>query len=99
MRSSLQVIIPNVMGVVVYQPAVSKDGVSPQAEAFFRQLTRRYRVNLFDQLVFQNKDISVKDVARAKHAEAPEVTALRWFDLCFACNSGDLATVWLLLTW
>ncbi len=86
------------MGVVVYQPALSKDGVSPRAEAFFKQLTRVYRVSLFDQLVFRFKDIHVnEESSRAKHTDAPELLVLRWYDLCFAAAAGNVEQVSLAL--
>lgn len=46
----LLVIIPNVMGLVLHSPRVNEYDVSPRSYTFCRILTRRYRVNLFDQL-------------------------------------------------
>ena len=84
-----QVIIPNVMGMVIYQPAVNKDGVSPVAEAFCKALTQSYRVNIFDQLVFRGDAIAIGPSQRARTAEPVEVRMLRWMDLCYACSRGD----------
>jgi glutaminase len=89
----LMIIIPNVMGIVIYQPSVNKDGLSPRAEAFCRQLTLNYRVNLFDQLVFRNEDIAVNQRTPARVEESAETRALRWFELCFACSAGDAEKV------
>jgi glutaminase len=89
----LMIIIPNVMGMVIYQPSVNKDGLSPRAEAFCRQLTLNYRVNLFDQLVFRNEDIAVSQRTPMNVEESAETRALRWFELCFACSAGDTEKV------
>jgi glutaminase len=82
------VVIPNIMGLVVYQPSVSNARVSPIAEAFCRALVKAYRVNLFDQLVFQDKDIVVME-REAVVEESHEALTVKWFDLCMAASVGD----------
>jgi hypothetical protein len=80
------------MGMAIYQPNLDMHRVSPIAEAFCRLLIKQYRVNLFDQLVFQNADIVVHD--KEKEVEMSyEVLTVKWFDLCMACSSGDLVKV------
>lgn len=88
----MMVVIPNIMGLVIYQPNLNTHRVSPIAEAFCRQLVKTYRVNLFDQLVFQDKDIVVHEAER-KVEESHESLTVKWFDLCMACGVGDFLKV------
>ena len=91
-RVRRQVVIPNIMGMVIYQPTLSASGVSPIAEAFCKQLVKAYRVNIFDQLVFQDKDIMVAE-PDAHVEESYESLTVKWFDLCVAAGLGDVAKV------
>jgi len=88
----LMVVIPNIMGIVIHQPNLDTHSVSPLAEAFCRQLTKLYRINLFDQLVFQDKDIAVTEKERVVE-ETYEALTVKWFDLCMAAADGDVTKV------
>lgn len=57
-----QLVIPNVMGLVIHQPRVNKEGISPQAEAFCRQLVGCYRMSLFDRYVTVNSATLLKSI-------------------------------------
>ena len=45
-------VIPKVCGICVYDPQVNESLVPVRGIEFARRLTKRYRVNIFDQLVF-----------------------------------------------
>lgn len=92
---ALLIIIPNVMSVVIhdkYNP--ERQAVPPRALEFSRLLTKRYRINIFDQLVYQDNDIAI-DQSAATDAEAGRTVSqsAHFFDLCTAAGAGDAATV------
>lgn len=81
------------MGMVIYQPNLTKHRVSPIAEEFCRLLAKQYRVSLFDQLVYQQEDIIVSASSSRKVVESREALTVMWFDLCVAASVGDIDKV------
>ena len=53
----VMVVIPNVCGIAIYSPRTNQYGISERGIRFCEQLTRRYRMNLFDLLVYGDKEI------------------------------------------
>ena len=89
----LQIVVPNVMGLVLYQPSVSPDtGVSLQSEAFCRSLVSQYRINFFDQLVYHDQDVKIEQ----SQDEVSDEGLTLFFKLCSAAGAGNLAEVWIL---
>lgn len=96
----LLIVIPNRMGLVIYSPRVARDTlVPPRGVKFAEMLTRRYRINMFDQLVARS-DMSVDQAPTARSfsvTEKPNKSKM-FFELCSACSAGDAATVNALLS-
>ena len=87
---AVQVVIPNVMGLVLYHPNIdSETGVSAESERFCRSLVSQYRVNFFDQLV--NHDKGVKIEKEIVHSNDGDITL--FYKLCSAAAAGDLDSV------
>lgn len=70
-------VVPGVMGMVIYSPRVNAAHVSPRALAFCELLTARYRVNLFDQLVYADDSISAADAAPSAGRVGPTAADVR----------------------
>ncbi len=88
----LQIVVPNVMGLVVYQPSAGGDtGVSPKSEAFCRSLVSKYPINFFDQLVHDDEDVRAKgpgsDVPADSEEDDPTCTR------CAATRAGRMEEV------
>ncbi len=84
-----QIVIPNVLGMVLYQPSLSTDtGVSPLSERFCRSLVARYPMNVFDHLVGADRQKAVDSTA--KHADE---SVAQFFILCSAAGAGQLEEV------
>jgi glutaminase len=91
---TLMLIIPNVMGMVIYAPDMRGGDtvVSRRAEKLCELLVSRFRVNLFDHLVYGNEDIQVFPSER--RTETVEVNQSHLFnDLCTAAGAGDVHKV------
>ena len=91
----VQVIIPNLMGLVIYQPDLNKNNVSPKAEAFCRMLAKQFRVNIFDRFVSDKAGIGamrkgVSSTTLPKHAHRMNAN---FFKLCMAVYDGNLDMV------
>lgn len=93
----LMVVVPGVMGMALYSPVVNNCGVSVRGFELLRCLTKQYRINLFDQLVFGDEEILIdEEMARhgKKSSEADRVDelakALAFFELCNAAGLGDI---------
>ena len=81
--------IPGVMGIGIYSPRLNALGVSPRAIKFCQLLTARYRVNIFDRLVYADADVAIAGAEPQRlRAAANPVLALQ---LCTAAGSGDVA--------
>ncbi len=89
----LQIIIPNLMGLVLYQPGLATTGVSAKAEQFCKLLVQSYRFNLFDQLVYQGKNIEAGRPLGEILQQKAEGTDIEFFSLCTAAGNGDVAKV------
>ena len=91
----VQLVIPGVMGLVLYDPSLNRHAVSPRAKSFCLNLIRTYRVNIFDQLVYEDRDIAVssKEVEEDEDADAQLRRTALSFELCVAAGTGDLETV------
>jgi glutaminase len=93
------IIIPNIMGIAIYSPLLNEWGIPPAALKFCENLTRRYRVNIFDQLVYRDEQLDVRsEEAEAKNEDFSNLSerqrsTLLFFELCTAANSGDESTV------
>ena len=88
------IVIPNVMGIVIYSPRINEHQVSMRGIRFAEILTHKYRVNLFDQLVYQDHDINMEDEEFATATESPEATStVAFFELCTAAGLGDMIRV------
>ena len=86
----LMAVIPNVMGLVVYSPRVNAMGVPVRALRLCEMLTKRYRINMFDQLVYRDEEVR----ALPEPAKKQTVTeTIMFFDLCMAASRGDIQTV------
>jgi glutaminase len=53
----VMVVIPNVCGIAIHSPRTNQYGISERGIRFCEQLTRRYRMNIFDLLVYGDKEI------------------------------------------
>ncbi len=85
-----QIVIPNVMGLVLYQPAVAVDtGVSAKSEAFCKSLVSLYRINFFDQLVYHDQDVKIEQT----RDETSDEGLTLFFKLCSAAGAGNLEEV------
>jgi hypothetical protein len=98
-----QVVIPNVMGLVLYQPQLSSStGVSPRSEWLCRELVHRFLFNVFDQAASRDGVNGVPaDVASASGGggvRQADGSDARFFRLCTAAGSGDADLVAQLLS-
>ena len=88
------IVIPNVMGMVLYQPDINDTGVSPRTEAFCKAITKRYCVNMWDQLVNQSGDIAKATVDNEDDDDhGHKVSTLLFFNMCSAAQAGNLSGV------
>ena len=92
------IIVPNIMGIAIYSPPLNEFGVSPLALKFCEALTARYRINMFDQLVYRDEDLDIRanegqincnrELADANLSQEARSTLL-FFELCTAANEGN----------
>ena len=80
-------VIPGVMGIGVYSPRLNALGVAPRAIKLCQLLTARYRVNIFDRLVYADSDVAIADTAPQRLKSNPALA----LQLCTAAGSGDFA--------
>ena len=80
------------MGLVIYSPRLNDLGIPPLAEAFCKQITLRYRVNLFDQLVYGDSVIEANDGDQNVKATSMKQSLL-FFELCTASGEGNVKRV------
>jgi glutaminase len=62
------VVIPGVMGIVIYAPKLNDFAVSQRGVRFCEMLTSKYRVNIFDQLVYSDQAVEINASGRAPAA-------------------------------
>ena len=86
----LMAVVPNVMGIVIYSPRVNAMGVPVRAIHFCEMLTKRYRINMFDQLVY--RDAEVRNLPEPDKKKSSTGT-LMFFELCMACSSGNIRVI------
>lgn len=92
------IIVPNIMGIALYSPMINNSGVPPAALKFCECLTNRYRVNIFDQLVYRDEELDIRTDQSEENADFSNLSerqrsTLLFFELCTAANWGDIKTV------
>ena len=86
--------MPNKMGLVIYQPDLNKNNVSPKAEAFCRLLAQQFRINIFDRLVSDEADMAKSGVdMTSPHPKQSRRRNANFFKLCMAVNDGNVDMV------
>jgi glutaminase len=82
------VVIPGVMGIVIYAPKLNDFAVSQRGVRFCEMLTSKYRVNIFDQLVYSDQAVEINASGRAPAAVTLEQSLMQ-YELCSAAATGD----------
>jgi len=96
----LMVVMPGVMGMVVQNRALNEYNVPLRGLVLSALLTARFRLNLFDQLVYGDEDIAIAPAQRPQHKTQIDVSStVLFFELCTAAAAGDVRKVLLLLRW
>jgi glutaminase len=96
----LMVVMPGVMGMVVQNRALNEYNVPLRGLVLSALLTARFRLNLFDQLVYGDEDIAIAPAQRPQHKAQLDVSStVLFFELCTAAAGGDVRKVLLLLRW
>ena len=75
------------MGIGLYSPRLNELGVAPRAIKLCQLLTTRYRVNIFDRLVYADSDVAISDTEHKRFTSNPALA----LQLCSAAGSGDVA--------
>ena len=102
-------VIPKVCGICIYSPKINEYQVPYRGVRFSKLLTKKYRVNIFDQLVFGNNPNSLmtdmddedssgkklEDVDLTK--EEKERKEMISFSLLSAASTGDVAKLKMLI--
>ena len=87
-------VIPKVCGICIYDPQLNDSSVPLRAIEFAKQLCQKYRVNIFDQLVFGNDpnvfNSDENQAATQEEAALIQQDGLRIFELLAAAGTGDL---------
>lgn len=91
------VVIPGVAGMVIYSPRLNEFDVPTRAIKFCELLTSRYRVNVFDQLVYADMDVAIGAEQRGSSKAINMEQSLMQYELCSASGAGDAAKVRALL--
>eukprot|EP01138_Halocafeteria_seosinensis_P013823 gb/GECG01014115.1/.p1 GENE.gb/GECG01014115.1/~~gb/GECG01014115.1/.p1 ORF type:complete len:1394 (+),score=186.92 gb/GECG01014115.1/:1-4182(+) len=94
------IIIPNIMGIAIYSPRLNEWGIPPLALKFCEALTARYRINIFDQLVYRDEELDIRADEERVHSNHDLAnlsqkarSTLLFFELCSAASEGDAAQV------
>eukprot|EP01138_Halocafeteria_seosinensis_P007902 gb/GECG01008073.1/.p1 GENE.gb/GECG01008073.1/~~gb/GECG01008073.1/.p1 ORF type:complete len:665 (+),score=73.24 gb/GECG01008073.1/:1-1995(+) len=92
------VIIPNIMGIAIYSPVLNEWEIPPAALKFCESLTSRYRINIFDQLVYRNEELDIRSVEEEHNEDFSSLSetqksTLLFFELCTSANSGSIEKV------
>jgi len=87
----LLVIAPNVMGLAIYSPRVNNQSICARGYQFCHRLASKYRLSIFDQLVYGNTDNFVLPESEAivEGKEKQQQT----FRLLLACSKGEMQDV------
>jgi len=91
---ALLVVAPNVMGLAIYSPRVNNLGICSRGYDFCRRLAAKYRLSIFDQLVYGGYDSFV--LPKASEADAVlegKEKQQQTFRLLLACSKGDITEV------
>lgn len=91
------VVIPGVAGMVIYSPRLNEFDVPTRAIKFCELLTSRYRVNVFDQLVYADMDVAIGAEQRGSSKAINMEQSLMQYELCTASGAGDAVKVRALL--
>ena len=84
----MMIIIPNTMGIVIYSPLINSKGVPPKVVEFCRLLTKKYRVNIFEKLVYLDEPIG--KMAEFRGAKEEKISlAFLFYQLMDAVTAGD----------
>eukprot|EP00753_Platysulcus_tardus_P019451 PLAT7220.1.p1 GENE.PLAT7220.1~~PLAT7220.1.p1 ORF type:complete len:1129 (+),score=456.08 PLAT7220.1:41-3427(+) len=90
--------IPNVMGIAIHSPPCNSFGVSLRAFAFAQALAASHNVHLFDQLVFNDRDVAgvgAAGIASSRRGGSRSVPAeavqrkTAFYCACMAAAAGD----------
>ena len=96
----LMMVMPGVMGLVVQHRELNAHCVPLRGLVLATLLTSRFRLNLFDQLVYGDEDIALSAARRETHKTSLDVSpTVLFFELCAACALGDVGKVKVLLRW
>lgn len=91
------VVVPNKLGLAIFQPELNRSGVSPKAELFCRLLAAKYRINLFDTGSVQGST-SVRMGAHKRRVDVPFSDDVSWqrtnfFRACAATLDRNVDTL------
>ncbi|CAE7540772.1 GLS2, partial [Symbiodinium sp. KB8] len=84
------VVVPGVMGMAIYSPKVNKYNVSSQAHQFVELMTKRYRLSVFDRLVYRDLPLEALPEPRTTHTTQQTVL---FFELCMNASKGNVEKV------
>lgn len=94
------IIIPNIMGIAIYSPRLNEWGIPPLALRFCEALTARYRINIFDQLVYRDEELDIRSDEEQVHSNRDLAnlsqkakSTLLFFELCSAASEGNTEQV------
>lgn len=87
------VVIPGLMGMAFYSPMLNEFDIPARVIKFCEMLVARYRMNIFDQLVYADKDVAISiKPPTIRQAVTLEQNLLQ-YELCTAAGAGDVSKV------